>query len=165
MIRALLISASLVVLAACSGGGYSAGSGGGGGGVHMGGPPPVNVTTIDISLVNHGPSNTPFGMSTGYSPAVTNLSVGSLVQFHNSDGFAHTATSISGSPAQFPAADPFSNAALTQSGGTLSGGFSSGALNGGATSQMLQVDKAGTFLFGCFFHYASAGMRAAIVAT
>ncbi|MBV8689544.1 MAG: hypothetical protein JOZ59_05500 [Candidatus Eremiobacteraeota bacterium] len=164
MIRALLISATLVIFAACTGGGNSAG---GGGGVTMG-PPPVhpNVTTIDVSLVNHGTTNTPFGTSTGYAPAVTTVSVGanSFVQFHNSDGFAHTATEIGGSPAQFPAADPFTNAALTQSGATLSGGFTSGALNGGAMSQMLQVDKAGTYLFGCFFHYASAGMRAAIVA-
>ncbi|MBV8727240.1 MAG: hypothetical protein JO233_05595, partial [Candidatus Eremiobacteraeota bacterium] len=127
-------------------------------------PPPVTVTTIDVSLVNHGTTNTPFGTSTGYAPAVTNVSVGSMVKFHNSDGFSHTATSIPGSPMQFPAADPFTNAAMTQSGTTLSGGFSSGTLMGGANSQLILADKAGTYLYGCFFHYASSGMRAAIVA-
>ena len=158
--RALFVSAALVALAACTGGGSY---GGGGGGMH-GGPPPVNVTTIDVSLANHGTTNTPFGSSTGYAPPVTNVSVGSMLQFHNSDSFNHTATSIPGGATQFPAADPFSGAAMTQSGSTLSGGFSSGTLTGGATSQMILADKAGTFLFGCFFHYASAGMRAAIVA-
>jgi len=162
MIRALFVSAALSVLAACTGGGYSAGSNGNGG-MH-GGPPPVNVTTIDVSLTAHGTTTTPFGSSRGYAPPVTTVGVGSLIQFHNSDSFPHTATAIPGGLSQFPAADPFSNAALTQSGATLSGGFSSGALNPGSVSQMITADKAGTFLFGCFFHYANSGMRAAIVA-
>jgi len=160
MIRALIISASLTLLAACTGGGISAPSSSGNG---MHAPPPATVTTIDVSLLQHSTTNTPYGMSTGYAPPVTTVAVGSMIQFRNSDAFAHTATSIAGAQ-QFPAADPFSNAALNQAGTTLSGGFSSGALGGGASSQMILADRAGVYLFGCFFHYASAGMRAAIVA-
>jgi plastocyanin len=159
MIRALCILAALGLLSACTGGGYSAG----GGGTVNGRPPPAQVVTIDVNLTQHGTTNTPYGMSTGYAPPVTTVSVGTLLQFKNSDGFPHTATAISGAKT-FPTADPFTNAALTQSGSSLSGGFSSGALAAGATSQMISVDKAGVFLFGCFFHYASSGMRAAIVA-
>ena len=48
-------------------------------------------------------------------------------------------------------------------GTTLSGGFSSGALQPGSSSQTITADRAGTYLFGCFFHYG-APMRAAIVA-
>jgi plastocyanin len=45
----------------------------------------------------------------------------------------------------------------------VSGGFSSGAMQAGSSSQSITVDRAGTYLFGCFFHYG-APMRGAIVA-
>ena len=120
---------------------------------------PENVT-IDISLVNHAATSTPYGMSGGFSPAVTTVTLNSTIHFVNSDNFQHTATSFGGTT--FPAASPFTAVALTQSGGTLSGGFSSGALNGSSSSQTLLADAAGTYLYGCFFHYASP-MRGAIV--
>jgi plastocyanin len=83
------------------------------------------------------------------------------VRFLNTDSFAHTATSL-GAAASFPAASPFGGSAQSSSGGTLSGGWSSGTLGAGAGSQTLLADKAGTYLYGCFFHYG-APMRGAIV--
>jgi plastocyanin len=95
----------------------------------------------------------------GYLPVDATIDVGDGVRFHNSDGFDHTATSITG--ATFPSAYPFTNAALVQTSATLSEGFSSGNLTAGSFSQTLLADKPGTFLFGCFYHYGSP-MRAEI---
>jgi plastocyanin len=89
------------------------------------------------------------------------VALGSTVRFTNSDGFAHTVTSISGAQT-FPAAEPFDASALQAHGTTLSGGFSSGALQAGSSSQALLADRPGTYLYGCFFHYG-APMRGAIV--
>ena len=159
MKRTLLILVTLTVLAAC-GGGYGSG---GGNRVYSGPPPTATVTTIDVNLESHATTNTPYGTSTGYAPPVSDVNTGSFIQFHNSDNDTHTATLIAGNPPQFPAADPFTNAAVTQSGTRISSGFTSGALTGGASSQLIFVDQSGVYLFGCFFHYASNGMRAAIV--
>jgi len=63
----------------------------------------------------------------------------------------------------FPAGSPYSTSAQTQSGNAISQNWSSGTLPGGASSQTLLVDKAGTYLFGCFYHYGGP-MRAEIVA-
>lgn len=141
---------ALVLLAACTAGGIPTSSGGGGG------------TVIAINLTLSVPVKTPYGESGGYKPAITNVPVGSSISFTNTDSFPHTATSILGAT-QFPPGHKFGNQALTQSGTTLSGGFTTGALQAGTSSQSILVDTAGTYLFGCFFHYG-APMRAAIVA-
>ncbi len=149
MIRRLGVPIALL-LAACTAGGTPTSSGGGGG------------ITINVSLTQFGQTPTPYGTSLGYSPAVTNVSVGSQIHFVNVDSFAHTATGIPGATT-FPSGSPFNEGALTQKGTTLSGGFSSGALQAGGSSQTITADRPGTYLFGCFFHYG-AGMRGAIVA-
>lgn len=110
-----------------------------------------SVTTIDVNLTKD---------TDGYAPQVTMLAVGNGVRFANTDGFAHTATSIAGST--FPSAYPFDGSALSARATVLSQGFSSGALPAGATSQTLVADRAGTYLYGCFYHYGSP-MRATIV--
>jgi plastocyanin len=84
------------------------------------------------------------------------------VQFVNSDSFAHTATAIPGA-STFPASSPFSVSAQQQSGTAISSAWSSGTLQAGQASQLIQIDAPGTYLFGCFFHYG-APMRGAIVA-
>jgi plastocyanin len=117
---------------------------------------------VDVNLTLNLPVSTPYGQSGGMKPAITMASVGDTIRFVNSDGFAHTSTSIGGATS-FPAASPFTVAALTQRGATLSGGWTSGAMQAGSGSQTILVDKAGTYLFGCFFHYG-APMRGAIVA-
>lgn len=149
-----------LVLAACTpnGIGTSSGGGGGGGGV---------THVVDVNLTLNGPASTPYGQSGGMKPPVLTVAVGDSVIFKNSDGFAHTATSIppsaSSNETKFPAGSPFGQGALNQSGTTLSGGWTSGAMQAGSSSQTISVDKAGTYLYGCYFHYG-APMRAAIVA-
>jgi plastocyanin len=147
----------LTVLCACTPNGMlatqSAGPSGGGG----------QVTKIDVNLTLHSsPTQLAQGAAAGFSPPQTTVAVGSFVQFTNSDGFAHTATAIPGATS-FPASSPFSVSAQTQSGTAVSGSWSSGVLQAGQSSQLIQIDAAGTYLFGCFFHYG-APMRGAIVA-
>ncbi|MGA8534875.1 MAG: plastocyanin/azurin family copper-binding protein [Candidatus Tumulicola sp.] len=157
--RAALAAVALAI-AACTPNGIatSGSSGGGGGGMNH---------IVDVNLTLNQPVQTPYGQSGGMKPAVTNVKVGDTVTFMNSDGFAHTSTSIT--PAQsmnetkFPSAYPFSQKALNQTGSTLSGGWSSGAMQAGSGSQVVKADKPGTYLYGCFFHYG-APMRGAIVA-
>jgi plastocyanin len=149
MIRRFVTGIALL-LGACTAGGIPTSSGGSGG------------VTIDVSLTQFSQSPTPYGTSLGYSPAVTTVSVGTQIHFVNIDSFAHTATAIPGATT-FPSGSPFTAAALQQKGTTLSGGFSSGALQPNASSQSITADQPGTYLYGCFFHYG-AGMRAAIVA-
>jgi plastocyanin len=150
MTRRSLTTIALGTLAACTGGGIPTSSGGSGG------------VTIDVNLTLNAPVHTPYGESGGYAPPITTIPVGSQIHFVNTDSFTHTATLISGAT-QFPEGSPFGIGALMQHGTTLSGGFSSGALQGGSSSQTITADRAGTYLFGCFFHYG-APMRAAIVA-
>jgi plastocyanin len=139
-----------ILLAACTNGGLATPSAGGGGQV------------VDVNLTLDGSSQTSAGTAGGYAPATTNVAVGTTLRFVNSDGFAHTATLIAGA-ITFPAGSPFATSAQTQSGSTISQTWSSGTLAAGASSQTLLVDHAGTYLFGCFFHYG-APMRAVIVA-
>ncbi|MBV8531690.1 MAG: hypothetical protein JO104_10265 [Candidatus Eremiobacteraeota bacterium] len=150
MIRRITTTVALL-LSACTAGGIPTSSGGSGG------------TTIDVSLTQFGQqSPTPYGSSLGYSPPVTTVAVGSQIHFVNVDSFPHTATAIPGATS-FPTGSPFTTKALTQAGTTISSDWSSGALQPNASSQSITIDQAGTYLFGCFFHYG-AGMRAAIVA-
>src|SRR5579862_7049135 len=145
------LPALALALSACTPGALSATTGGGG----------AASVVVDVNLTNHGPGNTPAGTGGGYAPLVTTVAVGTKIQFTNSDGFAHTATAIPGA-STFPSGFPFTIAALQQSGSTLSGGFNSGDMQAGASSQTLLADKSGTYLFGCFHHYG-APMRGVIV--
>ena len=128
-------------------------TGGGGGG---------NVTTIDVNLTLSQPVQTPYGRSGAMTPAVTTVPVGSVIQFTNTDSFAHTASLIPGST--FPSASPLTSAATTPHGATIStANWTSGAMQAGTSSQPITVDKAGTYLYGCYFHFG-APMKGAIVA-
>jgi plastocyanin len=150
MTRRIVSALTLGILAACTNGGVPTSSGGGGG------------VTIDVNLTLSVPTKTQYGESGGYNPAITTVAVGSQIRFVNTDSFAHTATMIPNAQT-FPSGSPFSVSALMQHGTTLSGGFSSGALQAGSSSQTITADRPGTYLFGCFFHYG-APMRAAIIA-
>jgi plastocyanin len=141
----------LMLLAACTAGGIPTSSGGSGG------------VTIDINLTLSKPVQTPYGLSGGFTPAITTIPVGSQFHFTNTDSFAHTGSYLGSQFTQFPAGSPLTQKATTQFGSTLSGGFSSGALQAGTSSQTITADRAGTYLFGCFFHYG-APMRGAIIA-
>ncbi len=150
MIKRIAVVTALV-LGACTAGGIPSSSGGSGG------------VTIDVSLTQFGqPSQTPYGSSLGYRPAITTVAVGTQLHFVNIDTFAHTATLIPGAT-KFPSGSPFGAGALTQTGTTLSSKWSSGAMQPNGSSQTITADQPGTYLFGCFFHYGG-GMRAVIVA-
>ena len=119
------------------------------------------TTTIDVSLSTLTVTATQFGSAGGFTPPVTNVTVGSTIRFVNVDAATpHTSTSLSGS--SLPASSPFGANALSQFGGTLSGGWSSGTLGGGNGSQIVLADKPGTYLYGCAYHYGTP-MRGAII--
>lgn len=126
-----------------------------------GGAAVSTVTKISVSIAAFGQASTPAGPALGYDPLVSTLAVGSGVQFVNVDNTSHTASSVPGTA--FPAASPLSFSATSAFGSTLSAGWSSGTLQAGQSSAVLLVDKPGTYLYGCFFHY-SGTMRGMIVA-
>ncbi|MFZ0575633.1 MAG: hypothetical protein WA428_06045 [Candidatus Cybelea sp.] len=151
MTRQSWTTLALMLLAACTAGGIPTSSGGASG------------VTIDINLTLSQPVQTPYGLSGGFTPAIATVPVGSQFHFTNTDSFAHTGSYLGSQFTQFPAGSPLGQQATHQSGSTLSGGFTSGALQPGSSSQTITADKAGTYLFGCFFHYG-APMRGAIIA-
>jgi plastocyanin len=103
-----------------------------------------NVTVVDVNLTVH---------PAGYDPPVLTVTVGTRIQFTNSDSFAHTATAIAGNT--FPNASPFDVSAETAAGSSLaSPTWGSGTLQAGGSSQVFVADRAGTYLYGCFFHYS-----------
>jgi plastocyanin len=138
--RLVLMSAALLSCVACTPGSFSLASTSSSTAAGITGP----VLLVDVDLTND---------PDGYKPLDATINVGDGVQFHNSDGFSHTATSIAGTT--FPTAYPFTSAALVQKGTTLSEGFSSGNLTAGSFSQTLLADTPGTYLWGCFYHYGS----------
>jgi plastocyanin len=150
IVRPAIAAAALLLLGACTNGGVPTTSGGGGG------------VTIDVNLTLSQPVSTPYGQSGGMTPPVTTVAVGTQIHFMNTDSFAHTATIIPNATS-FPSGSPFGISAQQQSGTNLSGGFSSGVLQAGTSSQEITADRAGTYLYGCFFHYG-APMRGAIIA-
>jgi plastocyanin len=145
VIRRSFAPVALATLAACGGSGVPASSEG--------------TVTVDVNLTLNSPAGTPYGESAGYAPSITTVAVGSQIRFTNTDSFTHTATLIDAT--QFPQGSPLEISALMQHGATLSRRFSTGALHPGSSSQTVAADRAGTYLFGCFFHYG-APMRAAI---
>lgn len=151
---AAIACAMLAALSACTPNGIGVSGGGGGGGGST-------AHVVDVNLTQNLPVGTPYGQSGGMKPPVLTVKVGDTIVFKNSDSFAHTSTFVGNGPS-FPSKGPGASA-LTQSGMTLSGGWTSGAMQPGSGSQVVTADKAGTYLYGCFFHYG-APMRGAIVA-
>lgn len=123
------------------------------------GTPSAQTVTIDVNLTLRGPVNLAQGTAVGYAPASLSVPVGSTIRFTNSDGFPHTASALTGTT--FANASAPGSAALTQSGTTISSAWSSGNLAAAASSQSITIDRAGTYIYGCFFHPV---MRGVIVA-
>lgn len=151
----IIVLSAVLALAACTPGAPPAGAGTSPGG--------AATLTVDVSLTGAISTATPYGISAGFTPVVAMLPVGSTVRFVNTDSFAHTASAVGG--ATFPASSPLGTSALTPSQDLrLSTGWTTGTLAAGASSPVLTADLAGTYLYGCFFHYGAATpMRAAIV--
>ncbi len=121
----------------------------------------ASAVTVAISLINYPDMSSAYGMVGGFNPAIVVVAHGTAIQFHNQDGFNHTASSIAGS--SFPAGSPIPSSALTPSGSDVSqANWSSGLLPGGAYSRTFLTSSIGQYLFGCFYHYSS-GMRGVIV--
>jgi plastocyanin len=155
MIARALGIALVLVCTGCTAGGVVATTGGGAN--------VTSVTTIDVSIAAFALESTPLGDARGFSPEVTNVSVGSGVRFLNVDNTEHTATSIPGATA-FPSVSPFGVSALQPTANVgISGSWGAGALEPGQMSQVFAVSQPGTYIYGCFFHY-SGGMRGVIVA-
>jgi plastocyanin len=97
-----------------------------------------------------------FYSSAASGPAqVIRVATGSRLMFVNDDpsGVPHTA---SGLGAAFPAS--FDNTSrFTQAGTAIDGGttWSTGSLSSGQSSQVLTVPAAGTYFFGCGYHYTT----------
>jgi len=158
IVRAIAAAIGLTLAAACTPGG-SAPAAGSGGTV----PTTGKIVTVDVSLTLYPRMDTSVGSGLGYSPESTHVNVGDSIVFVNLDSFANTATLILGAQS-FPQLSPLSTSATTRSGGLLSQPWSTGALTqAGSTSQPILVDRAGVYLYGCFYHY-DGGMRAAIIA-
>jgi plastocyanin len=147
--------ACMMTLAGCTAGGIYA-SGTGSSGV-------TSVTTVDVSIAAFGAQTTPAGSALGFSPEIVTIPVGSGVRFVNVDNTTHTVTAIPGA-STFPSTSPFSASAL-QPGATsdLSGAWGAGVLQPGGSSGIFIANTAGTYLYGCFFHY-SGRMRGVIIA-
>lgn len=152
--------ATTLLLGGCTPGAASLTPGGGGAGGGGGG----TLVTIDVNLTLNAPSNVPAGQAGGFAPALTDVRVGDSIRFTNSDGTGinHTATLVPGVTA-FPAGSPFTTSAQTRSGTSIADGWSSGILTPGSSSQTIAVTAAGTYIYGCFYHYGSP-MRGEIVA-
>lgn len=146
-------AALALILAGCTPNGVITASGGG--------SSVANITRINVSISAYGQQSLPAGLALGFSPEISNVTVGSGIQFVNVDNTVHTGSTVAGST--FPPTSPLMFSATIQAGSTLSGGFTSGTLQPGSSSQVILVDKAGTYLFGCFYHY-SGTMRGEIVA-
>lgn len=157
--RAIAWLATALLLGGCTPGAAAltpgSGDGMGGGG---------NVLTIDVNLTLHAPTSVPAGQSGGFSPALANVRVGDSIRFTNSDGTGinHTATLVPGATT-FPAGSPFNTSAQTQSGSAIADDWSSGILTPDNASQTIAVTAAGTYIYGCFYHYGSP-MRGVIIA-
>jgi plastocyanin len=111
----------------------------------------ASAILIGMSLVRYGAESTPFGTVQAYNPAFVTVPLGSTIQFHNDDGFNHTATMIGGS---FPSSNTFQLSALNASGTTLAAaGWSTGDLLPNGFSQTLSASSPGTYRYGCYHHY------------
>jgi plastocyanin len=119
-------------------------------------------TLIHLGLTKYGPTNTQYGIVSGYSPNPLIVKQGAVIQFVNDDGFRHTASFLS--TTAFPKTGP-GVAALTPSGSDLATpGWSTGDLIGGAGSQTFKASTKGTYFYGCFHHYPlNPSMRGVIV--
>lgn len=117
----------------------------------------VNLSLTRYTKITHESA----GDSVGTSPAIVHVHVGDSIVFVNNDTDAHhTATGLTGAT-RF--SEPrWTQAVLKQFGSIGAQPWSSGDLAPGSGSAPMVASTAGTFLYGCFFHY-SAGMRGEII--
>ena len=120
-------------------------------------PVAVNLSLTHYAKVTHLNA----GDSVGINPPIVHVHVGDAIVFVNGDADAHhTATGLTN---ETHFGEPrWTQAVLKQFGGIGAQAWSSGDLAPGASSAPMVASTAGTFLYGCFFHY-STGMRGEII--
>jgi plastocyanin len=128
-----------------------------GGALAASAPAQINLSLDRYTKIAHLAA----GDSVGVAPPVLTVHVGDAIVFVNDDaGAHHTATGLPGAT-RF--SEPrWSDAVLKPLGTIGPDQWSTGDLAPGAKSAPMLASVAGTYLYGCFFHY-SAGMRGAIV--
>jgi plastocyanin len=99
---------------------------------------------------------------------VVTLPAGAAVTFENFDivGLAHTASFLGDATANSaPWPSPFNGSATQSPAGTVINTpmFSTGPIDGGATSLQYITPPPGFYMFGCFFHYDLNVMRTVII--
>jgi hypothetical protein len=193
MVLTLLPIAAAVAIAACGGGGGGSalntpsrcvqqyGGGGGGGGTNVCPSPTPAVSAAPVALlltgenpVNVAPYGNVLGFSNGTAPSTPNgsgvvmLTADTNVIFTNAEangGLPHTASSLGPWSGSFPASGPSSSALNASAAGTSisATGFSTGNLNPGQGSAVYSTGSTAMIVFGCFYHYASSGMRTVVI--
>ena len=121
----------------------------------------ATAVTISVSLLTYPDMSSAYGMVGGFSPALVVVARGTVLQFHNKDGFNHTASSIAA--ASFPGGSPIPLSALQASGSDIAQpAWSTGIMTAGSYSRTFTTSTVGQYLFGCYYHYPS-GMRGVII--
>jgi plastocyanin len=115
-----------------------------------------------------------YGLILGYFKGKTSttsqvvvLPMGRNVKFQNFDFFAEHTASFLGDATKnsAPWPSPFNGSGIPSPKGTAIGtaGFSTGVLRFGDRSKVYTTGAPGFYMFGCFFHYDSNGMRTVII--
>jgi hypothetical protein len=137
----------------------------------------ITVATENVGIRLDGESpkmNKHYGKVLGYfngktstTSEIVKLTASTHVVFYNVDASApHTASFLGNATKQMAPWPPSFNGSSSQSpAGTVisTTNFSTGALQPGSHSLKYNSGSPGFFMFGCFFHYNSNGMRTVII--
>jgi hypothetical protein len=167
--------------------GYGGGGGGGTGngqsncnGNPVGGTPsaaPVGLLLTGESAVvtvSDGAVLGFFNGTAGNPPngsGVVNLTASTNVRFVNTESgpgaTPHTASFLGAYTGSYPSTFTNTNGLTPSAAGTVisTPNFSAGNINPGTASSIYKTGGPGMFIFGCFYHYVSNGMRTVIIVT
>jgi hypothetical protein len=170
------------MLANCAGYG---GGGSGGTGQTQCGPHPVSTASaaaVGLLLTGESAATTVsdgtvlgfFNGRVGNAPngsGVVNLTANTNVQFDNIESgvgaLAHTASFLGAYTGSYPATFTNTNGTTASPAGTVisTPNFSAGNINPGTASRIYNSGGPGMYVFGCFYHFVSNGMRTVIIVT
>ena len=130
--------------------------------------PTAQPQVVHVGFTHTATTDPTYGPIAFYAPnggsaAIITVKAGSQLVFTNDGGGPpHTASGLGSSG--FPGHFDNTNGAVAF-GSTVDGGttWSSGNLNSGQTSSVFTVGPAGSYYFGCAYHYDTNGMRDVIV--
>jgi plastocyanin len=137
--------------------------------------PDATNFTVGIRLTNELPGESkPYGKVLAYFKGTTSkkskvitIPLGSTVVFQNVDSqLPHTGSLLGDAgkkSAPWPSSFDGSETAAKAGSDISSTNFSTGVLSPGTSSLQYTANVPGFYMFGCFFHYDSAGMRDVII--